>query len=151
MKYRIFSLLFFILSFYSFSNAQEITQNDGFYYKEGVLFTGIYEQTDEFGYISARLSIKKGLLDGVSEIFENRVLIEKRSFRKGQKHGPWLKFENGILISSAQFLKDRKHGKWSIWDSNGTLRYEMFYKKGKKVGIWKMWNENGVLISEKPY
>ena len=145
-----FSLLLFFITI-TFAFGQEVTLNDGYYLKEGKLFTGMYEQTNAESQIVSRLSIKKGILDGVCEFYENNALIEKRSYCKGQKHGAWTKYENGKLISSAFFVKDKKHGKWCIWDSDGTLRYEMYYKKGKKTGIWKIWDEKGTLISEKKY
>jgi len=130
---------------------QEVILNDGYYMKDGKLFTGVYEEKDEAGLIRAAYTIKKGLLDGKTTIFNQGVLLEKRNYRKGKKHGPWEKYENSILVSEAGFLKDQKHGKWHIRDSNGILRYEMFYKRGRKVGTWKMWDEKGILVNEKKY
>lgn len=129
----------------------QITQYDGYYFRDGKYFTGIYEQFDESGSLTARIQIRNGLPDGTSEYFENGILVEKRAFKNGLKHGIWEKFEGGKKVSEAVYLKDRKHGKWVIWDTSGVLRYEMYYKKGKKTGTWKMWDENGTLISEKTH
>lgn len=148
MKYFQTILVFFL--FYSSIQAQ-FTQNDGYYYKDGQLFSGIYEQYNESGQLTARLSLKNGLPDGISELYKDGILYEKRSFSKGSRNGIWETYENNSKVSEAWYKKDKKHGKWLIWDSSGNLRYEMYYKKGKKTGVWKMWDENGVLISEKKY
>jgi len=151
MRIAIILTMCFLPLMFAEVNGQELTQNDGYYYQNGKLFTGVYEEKNESNQVVSKLSISKGLLNGESEIYDNGILVEKRNFRKGQKHGQWSKFEHGKQVSCAQFLNDKKHGKWRIWDTDGTLRYEMFYKKGKKSGVWKMWDEKGSLISEKAY
>lgn len=151
MRYLVSFFFFFCLASFNVAFGQAITQNDGYYYKDGKLFSGIYEETNDKDLLISRLSIYKGLLDGKCDYFENGLLVEKRAFKKGKKHGAWSTFENEKKISEAFFLNDNKHGTWHIWDTNGVLRYEMFYKKGKKVGVWKMWDEKGNLISEKKY
>ncbi len=146
---RLFSALVFLCLMTS--AFAQITQNDGYYFNDGKLYTGIYEQTDDQGTLSARISIRKGLPDGISEYYSGGTIIEKRSFRRGVKHGLWEKFEAGIKVSEATYKHDKKHGKWLVWDTAGTLRYEMYYKKGKKTGVWKMWDDQGKLIREKEY
>ncbi len=148
MKKLVFFLL--VLSVISTLNAQ-ITQYDGYYFLNGKYYSGTYEQHDESGNLTALIQIRNGLPDGISEYFENGVPVEKRSLKNGLKHGTWEKFEHGMKVSEAIYQKDKKHGKWLIWDTSGTLRYEMYYRKGKKTGTWKMWDENGVLINEKTY
>ncbi len=144
-------LMFLIALSVFVAGHSQITQNDGYYFKNGKLFTGTFEQHDDTGQLTARISVKNGLPDGISEYYSGGKLVEKHSYRNGDKHGTWEQFENEKKISEAIYHKDKKHDKWLIWDTNGTLRYEMYYKKGKKIGAWKMWDENGKLISEKTY
>ncbi len=144
--------LIFLLLFCSITLLKaQITQYDGYYFMDGKYYNGVYEQFDENGAKSAKITIRNGLPDGISEYYQNNQLVEKRSYKNGMRHGLWEKFEDGKKVSEAQYLKDKKHGKWLIWDTNGTLRYEMYYKKGKKIGTWRMWDETGKLISEKTY
>jgi antitoxin component YwqK of YwqJK toxin-antitoxin module len=143
--------IIFLLLYITFSAHSQVTQNDGYYFLDGKLYTGISEQTNDQGEVIAKVQVKNGLPDGISEYFSGGLLVEKRAYRNGDKHGVWEKFENGKKVSEAVYHKDKKHGKWYIWDATGTLRYEMHYKKGKKIGVWKMWDENGQLISEKTY
>lgn len=144
-------ILLIIALLFTFGLSAQVTQNEGFYYQNGKFFSGVFEQLDDTGKLIARISIKNGLPDGISEYYKNEALIDKREYRNGLKHGVWTKYDNGIKISEAGYRKDKKHGRWLVWDENQVLRYEMFYKKGKKSGTWKMWDENGKLISEKIY
>ena len=54
-------------------------------------------------------------------------------------------------IAEAHYKNDKKHGAWFMWDSSGTMRYEMHYVKGKKDGKWYMWDEEGNLSMEKEF
>jgi antitoxin component YwqK of YwqJK toxin-antitoxin module len=152
MKFNLNSFLFGLIGLLSISLfSQEIKQYDGYYYINNKLYSGVYDEKSADGYVVTKFSIKNGLLDGITEIYEKDILVEKRSFKSGKKHGLWERFENEKMISKAMYIRDNKHGKWLIWDSEGVLRYEMYYKRGKKVGVWKMWDEKGKLISEKKY
>jgi antitoxin component YwqK of YwqJK toxin-antitoxin module len=147
---RILLTIAFVFAFL-LSQSQEIQLLDGRYYEGNNLFTGTFTQYDQDGNIIAILELKKGRLHGTSKYYTNNILVENREFKHNLKNGLWEKFNGDMKTAEARYHRDRKHGKWLIWDDNGLLRFEMFYKNGKKTGTWRMWDENGILQSEKKY
>lgn len=115
-------------------------------------FSGIHVVKAEDGSVSAKYSFTNGVPNGPVTFFNaGGEKTEVGSFEKGKKNGTWEKFHNGERVSIANYTKGKKDGEWKIYDTTGTLRYEMYYKKGKKVGTWKMFDESGKLSSEKKF
>lgn len=142
-------LLLTITNVYS----QALEYSEGYYYKNGMLYSGTY--TEYWGNKNPKLvqNISNGLEDGITELyFENGKLLEQRSYLEGQKHGLWNTYnEEGLKIAEANYRHNKKDGIWRIWDEKGTLRYEMYYSNGDKTGTWRTWDENGKLTGERNY
>ncbi len=143
----------FLLSIGLAAGAQKIEYIDGLYFKGREPFCGVYSDTNQFGNLLQKISIKDGKLNGKTTIFhKNGTIKEERYYKDGLRDSIWTTWsDTGIKLAKASFLLDLKDGNWIIWDEKGVKRYDMYYLKSEKTGIWKMWDENGVLIQEKRY
>ena len=54
----------------------QITQNDGYYFQNGKLFTGIFQQHDDAGQLTVKISVKNGLPDGSASIIQAVFLLK---------------------------------------------------------------------------
>ena len=142
-------LLITLTSVYS----QSLEYSEGYYYKNGMLYTGTYTEYWPKQTVKLVQNISNGLDDGITEVyFENGKLQEQRSYFEGQKHGIWYTYnEAGAKIAEANYRHNKKDGIWRIWDENGTIRYEMYYSNGEKTGTWRIWDENEKLTGERNY
>jgi antitoxin component YwqK of YwqJK toxin-antitoxin module len=142
-------LLLTITSVYS----QSLEYSEGYYYKNGMLYTGTYTEYWPNKNVKLVQNISNGLEDGISELnFENGKLQEQRSYQDGQKHGIWYTYnESGVKIAEANYRHNKKDGIWRIWDESGKIRYEMYYSNGEKTGTWRIWDEMGNLTNERNY
>ena len=133
--------------------SQALEYSEGFYYKNGMLYSGTYTENWPNKNVKVIQDIRNGLEDGITEIyFENGKIQEQRSYLEGQKHGIWFTYnEAGTKLSEAYYRHNKKDGIWRIWDETGKLRYEMYYSNGEKTGIWRIWDETGKLTSERNY
>ena len=133
--------------------SQTLEYSEGFYYKNGMLYSGTFTENWPNNNIKIVQTIRNGQEDGITEIyFENGILQEQRSYLEGQKHGIWYTYnEAGAKIAEANYRHHKKDGIWRIWDDEGRLRYEMYYSNGEKTGVWRIWDETGTLISERNY
>jgi antitoxin component YwqK of YwqJK toxin-antitoxin module len=133
--------------------SQNLEYSDGYYYKNGMLYSGTYIENWSDDHVKMVQSIRNGLEDGITELyFMNGQLQEQRSYLEGQKHGLWITYnESGVKIAEANYRHDKKDGIWRIWDDKAVLRYEMYYTNGDKTGTWRQWDETGKLINERSY
>lgn len=131
----------------------ELEYRDGYYFKNGMLYSGTHITYYEDGMVQMEMKVLNGLLDGVTKVFyPNGTQKEQRWYHEGEMDSLWINWsEKGIKVAEARYKKGIKDGYWYIWDEKGVLRYQMFYREGKKAGIWYIWDEKGKLISEKNY
>ncbi|MFA5972212.1 MAG: hypothetical protein WC780_07670 [Lentimicrobiaceae bacterium] len=89
---------------------QALEYSEGFYYKNGMLYTGTYTEYWPDKTVKMVRNISNGLEDGITEIyFENGKLQEQRSYLEGQKHGLWTTFdETRIKIAEANYSHNKK-------------------------------------------
>lgn len=146
-------LLFLVLQSVSTAQTGELEYRDGYYYKNGMLYTGTHVSHYEGGAVEMEMTIRNGLLDGITRVYHpNGIQKEQRFYAEGLMDSLWINWnENSIKLGEARYKKGIKDGYWYIWDENGVKRYEMFYRDGRKAGKWFMWDEKGNLISEKDY
>lgn len=132
---------------------QSLEFSEGYYYKNGMLYTGTHIQYYPDAKVKSVQHIINGQEDGITEVyFESGLLQERRTYKEGMKDGLWITYnESGVCIAEAYYEKNKKSGCWKIWDESGQLRYEMYYSEGLKTGTWKQWDAAGNLISEKKY
>jgi antitoxin component YwqK of YwqJK toxin-antitoxin module len=53
--------------------------------------------------------------------------------------------------SEGTFVNGLRTGKATVWQANGNLLQEGYYKEGKHVGKWKYYDEMGDLVKEVDY
>jgi antitoxin component YwqK of YwqJK toxin-antitoxin module len=154
-KNRFVFFLFLTLLISSDLTAQrdELEYRDGYYFKNGMLYSGTHVTYFEDGGVQMEMKIRNGLLDGVTKIFYlSGIQKEQRYYHEGEMDSLWINWsELGVKVGEARYKKGTKDGFWYIWDEKGVLRYKMFYREGKKAGIWYIWDEQGKLVSEKNY
>jgi antitoxin component YwqK of YwqJK toxin-antitoxin module len=131
----------------------DLEYRDGYYYKNGMLYTGTHITYFEDSTIQMEMKVRNGSLDGITRVFHpNGTQKEQRYYNEGEMDSLWINWnEKGVKLGEARYRSGKKDGFWYIWDDNGVKRYEMFYRKGKKAGTWYIWDENGNLLSEKRY
>ena len=133
MKKLILSVLFCLVSFYSF--AYQIDEN----------FTGQVIKKYKSGQVKSIENFKNGKLNGeFKEFFENGSLFQIGTFKNGDMKNIKVFYENGKL-KFEQNLKDRK-GKYRGYYPNGMLEVEGEVFQGDEIGLWKYYNEEGNLL-----
>jgi antitoxin component YwqK of YwqJK toxin-antitoxin module len=151
---KTFMVLFFIATAGSaFTQADNLEYRDGYYFKNGMLYTGTHTVHYDQGGIEMEMQVRNGLLNGFTKIYYlNGQQKEQRYYTEGKMDSLWINWnEQGVKLGEARYKMGAKHGGWVIWDDNGQKRYEMYYTDGRKTGMWRMWNENGELVSEKDF
>lgn len=135
------------------AKAQEITETDGLYYKNGLLYTGEYTSRFDNGMVKMTAKISEGKKEGIVQIFfENGQLNEIRSYKNNLMDGTWEMYNiYKVKVSVANYKDGLKHGQWLIYDDKGTLLYDMEYTNGQKSGTWKKFDSSGKLVSERKY
>ena len=138
MKKLILSVLFCLVSFYSFG--YQIDEN----------FTGQVIKKYKDGQVESIENFKNGKLNGeFKEFFENGSLFQVGTFKNGEMKNIRVFYENGNL-KFEQNLKDRK-GRYKGYYPNGQLEEEGEVFQGEKIGVWRYYNEEGKLSSEVIY
>ena len=138
MKKLILSVLFCLVSFYSFG--YQIDEN----------FTGQVIKKYKDGQVESIENFKNGKLNGeFKEFFENGSLFQVGTFKNGEMKNIRVFYENGNL-KFEQNLKDRK-GRYKGYYPNGQLEEEGEIFQGEKIGVWRYYNEEGKLSSEVTY
>ena len=138
MKKLILSVLFCLMSFYSFG--YQIDEN----------FTGQIIKKYNNGQVKSIENFKNGKLNGeFKEFFEDGKLFQIATFKNGDMKNIKVFYENGNL-KFEQNLKDRK-GRYKGYYPNGQLEEEGEVFQGEKIGVWKYYNEEGKLSSEVIY
>ena len=133
MKKLILSVLFCLVSFYSF--AYQIDEN----------FTGQVIKKYKNGQVKSIENFKNGKLNGeFKEFFENGSLFQIGTFKNGDMKNIKVFYENGKL-KFEQNLKDRK-GKYRGYYPNGKLEVEGEVFQGDEIGLWKYYSEEGNLL-----
>lgn len=133
MKKLILSVLFCLVTFYSF--AYQIDEN----------FTGQIVKKYKDGQVKSIENFKNGKLNGeFKEFFENGSLFQIGTFKNGDMKNIKVFYENGNL-KFEQKLKDRK-GKYRGYYPNGMLEVEGEVFQGDEIGLWKYYNEEGNLL-----
>ncbi len=146
-------LMFLVCSQQAFSQSENLEYRDGYYYKNGMLYSGTHSTLNEQGGVEMEMQVRNGLLHGFTKIYYvNGQQKEQRYYTEGKMDSLWINWnEKGVKLGEARYKMGVKHGVWYIWDDNGQKRYEMYYTEGRRSGVWKMWNENGGLVSEKDF
>ena len=141
MRHYILLITILIATHGAFSQ-ELIKKDDGKYYKDDKLFTGIHKDYFDDGILKSERAFKNGLENGTSIYYYTLdKKKEQREYNDGFKSGTWLTWNlEGQKTAEAHYVKDLKHGKWIIYDDNGNKRYKMNYDHGKKVGRWYMWD-----------
>ena len=135
MKKLILSVLFCLVTFYSF--AYQIDEN----------FTGQIVKKYKDGQVKSIENFKNGKLNGeFKEFFENGSLFQIGTFKNGDMKNIKVFYENGNL-KFEQKLKDRK-GKYRGYYPNGILEVEGEVFQGDEIGLWKYYNEEGNLLKK---
>ena len=138
MKKLILSVLFCLVSFYSFG--YQIEDN----------FTGQVIKKYKDGQVESIENFKNGKLNGeFKEFFEDGSLFQVGIFKNGEMKSIRVFYENGNL-KFEQNLKDRK-GKYKGYYPSGQLEEEGEVFQGEKIGVWRYYNEEGKLSSEVTY
>ena len=138
MKKLILSVLFCLVSFYSFG--YQIDEN----------FTGQVIKKYKDGQVESIENFKNGKLNGeFKEFFEDGSLFQVGTFKNGEMKNIRVFYENGNL-KFEQNLKDRK-GRYKGYYPNGQLEEEGEVFQGEKIGVWRYYNEEGKLSSEVTY
>ena len=133
MKKLILSVLFCLITFYSFD--YQIDEN----------FTGQVIKKYKSGQVKSIENFKNGKLNGeFKEFFENGSLFQIGTFKNGDMKNIKVFYENGNL-KFEQNLKDRK-GKYRGYYPNGILEVEGEVFQGDEIGLWKYYNEEGNLL-----
>ena len=133
MKKLILSILFCLVSFYSF--AYQIDEN----------FTGQIVKKYKDGQVKSIENFKNGKLNGeFKEFFENGSLFQIGTFKNGDMKNIKVFYENGKL-KFEQNLKNKK-GKYRGYYPNGKLEVEGEVFQGDEIGLWKYYNEEGNLL-----
>ena len=133
MKKLILSVLFCLITFYSFD--YQIDEN----------FTGQVIKKYKSGQVKSIENFKNGKLNGeFKEFFENGSLFQIGTFKNGDMKNIKVFYENGNL-KFEQKLKNRK-GKYRGYYPNGMLEAEGEVFQGDEIGLWKYYNEEGNLL-----
>ena len=133
MKKLILSVLFCLVSFYSFG------------YQIDESFTGQVIKKYKNEQVKSIENFKNGKLNGeFKEFFENGSLFQIGTFKNGDMKNIKVFYENGNL-KFEQNLKDRK-GKYRGYYPNGILEVEGEVFQGDEIGLWKYYNEEGNLL-----
>ncbi|WP_294066006.1 hypothetical protein [uncultured Fusobacterium sp.] len=138
MKKLILSIIFCLISFYSFG--YQIDEN----------FTGQIIKKYKDGQVESIENFKNGKLNGeFKEFFEDGSLSQIGTFKNGEMKSIRVFYENGNL-KFEQNLKDRKR-RYKGYYPNGQLEEEGEVFQGEKIGVWRYYNEEGKLSSEVTY
>lgn len=133
MKKLILSVLFCLVSFYSFG--YQIEDN----------FTGQVIKKYKNGQVKSIENFKNGKLNGeFKEFFEDGNLSQIATFKNGDMKNIKVFYENGNL-KFEQNLKNRK-GKYRGYYPNGQLESEGEVFQGDEIGLWKYYNKEGNLL-----
>jgi antitoxin component YwqK of YwqJK toxin-antitoxin module len=139
-----------IVSF-GFLSAQTLNDNGLYVDKEGNLFTGTIEKTQNS--VKTDYTVKHGVINGeATYYYASGNKMETGTFTNGLKDQKWVRFnENGTTSAIAFYNLGKKTGTWLVFDETGKKRFEMNYTDGEKTGVWTNWDENGAVASTKNY
>lgn len=76
------------------------------------------------------------------------TLSETGCYLNGVKHRSWTYFtKDKKPVAVANFNRGVREGKWLIWDSEGYLRYEIYYKNNRIKSAYEL-NREGLMVAE---
>ena len=133
MKKLILSVLFCLVSFYSFG--YQIDEN----------FTGQIVKKYKNGQVKSIENFKNGDMENVKAFYENGNLKFEQNLkdRKGKYRGY---YPNGQLEAEGEVFQGEEIGLWKYYNENGSLSSEGMCKEGKKVGEWKFYKSDRTLL-----
>jgi antitoxin component YwqK of YwqJK toxin-antitoxin module len=127
----------------------DLSMRDGLLHRknESLPFTGMMIERHSDGTLKSRSSVRRGLLEGVSEGWHtNGVMQVREHFRKGVSHGLRTKWhENGKLMSESTIQEGEHHGVFRRWHENGQLAEEVNLVRGKPDGLSQSYHPSGYL------
>ena len=128
----------------SFDNVitSKVTGQDVFYYKNKK-YTGTILKS-EIGILREKISVKKGLKDGVNEEYlSDGSLISITTYRKGVKNGLYEFYLDENICDRYYFKDGLIDGKYNVYYEDGTISISCDYVKGEKHGEERDFNKIG--------
>ncbi|HRZ76060.1 MAG TPA: hypothetical protein P5248_01750, partial [Bacteroidales bacterium] len=98
MRTRAFIITVFLLTSLGSLFAQQLEYRDGYYFKDGMLYTGTHTEYYENGNPRVIRNIKDGSEHGKVILFHsNGQKNEERNYSMGRKEGTWISWsEDGV-------------------------------------------------------
>ena len=149
----------------------QLDKKGGLYYQKNshALFTGDAIKLDLARIVLEKISIKKGLLDGVGIVvddggenigegifkngngilhlyynYDKTTILEETHYENNLRQGKSIRYyENGRPAEETFFDKDMLHGTDTIWRENGTIVFTKEWKNGELNGKWLEFYETG--------
>lgn len=128
----------------------EVTKQDGIYYKNGKPITGIITNDKPIAPLIQKeeFSVREGLLDGtLRQWIGGGVLRMEKNYRDGLEAGVQRGYHtNGKLSYLYEAKAGEKEGSYKEYYPSGLLHIEMNYLQGKIIGK-KILDRNGVTLT----
>jgi antitoxin component YwqK of YwqJK toxin-antitoxin module len=98
-------------------------------------------------YLVCEEEYKAGIRNGVSlKYYPDSVLAEKVIYVNDLRNGEWIQyFPNGIICLKANYINGKLQGSFFVFFNNGKPEYIGQYKEDTRDGIWKIYNSDGSL------
>ena len=131
----------------------EVKFDNGLFYYEGKLFTGIGINMWNEKQLESEISFKNGKIDGVVKYYhENGKLQSQRFWKEGKADGELkVYYESGQLFKEGAFKNGQMDSIWKEYFESGKLKAEMSYTDGKLNGVVKEYDETGKLKLQATY
>jgi antitoxin component YwqK of YwqJK toxin-antitoxin module len=134
-------------------SAQNPVLNNGKYYSQDKLYSGILKNYNDQNVLVSEANVLNGELHGkITFYFPSGAIMEEGQYAYASKDGQWLRYnETKVVIAKAAYKNGLKHGTWLFYNTTGNKTLEMYYDNGDKTGTWKQYDDEGKLVKEMVY
>jgi antitoxin component YwqK of YwqJK toxin-antitoxin module len=112
---------------------------------------GVQEEYNTNGTIKSQITLKNGLRNGISKLYDERGRLTSTAEYINDKHEGWVinyNPDNGKVMSKALYKNDMQNGPVTLFYREGYLYREMNYINDMVDGIVKTYWPNGKIQAE---
>ena len=159
LKFKLIITCFFASTLFLFAQfdgvfANELTEQDGIFYKKGEKYSGEAYELNKKGRFISQETYKKGLLHGKRMNFSSRDMSKLASEKFKNGKGIYRTYySNNKIKCFGPIHQSIKIGEWIYYDKKGVVKAkELWSSEVYNQLIWeKYYNTNGIIESEMFY
>ena len=124
-------------------------KNNVFYFDNEPLNGIMFRTYQETGRLMIESNLKNGLPHGIlTSYYKNGKVKSKQMFKNGKKDGSYEFYQLRTGISSSEhflyekenYIDDELSGEYFLYELDGSVELEGYYKNGEKNGLWQSFN-----------